>query len=131
MSNSPLPWNTAPLLSNHFESDSYDGRGAILADEMGLGKTATAIALCTCVLRHRRAECLKAVVVCPSSLVKNWANEVCRYTIPSDLARTANYFRSNMTLLLSRVGKCAGVKCKEGQINMSSVRWGTVIGKLK
>lgn len=55
---------------------SYEGRGAILADEMGLGKTATAIALCTCVLRHRRAECRKAVVVCPSSLVKNWANEV-------------------------------------------------------
>lgn len=54
----------------------YDGRGAILADEMGLGKTATAIALCTCVLRHRRAECRKAVVVCPSSLVKNWVNEV-------------------------------------------------------
>ncbi|CAN0461204.1 unnamed protein product, partial [Hapterophycus canaliculatus] len=43
---------------------------------MGLGKTATAIALCTCVLRHRRAECKKAVVVCPSSLVGNWANEV-------------------------------------------------------
>lgn len=54
----------------------YDGRGAILADEMGLGKTATAIALCTCILRHRKSECLKAVVVCPSSLVKNWANEV-------------------------------------------------------
>ncbi|CAM9590447.1 unnamed protein product [Ectocarpus sp. 6 AP-2014] len=53
----------------------YEGRGAILADEMGLGKTATAIALCTCVLRHRRAECRKAVVVCPSSLVRNWANE--------------------------------------------------------
>ncbi|CAN0138087.1 unnamed protein product, partial [Ectocarpus fasciculatus] len=53
----------------------YGGRGAILADEMGLGKTATAIALCTCVLRHRRAECRKAVVVCPSSLVRNWANE--------------------------------------------------------
>ncbi|CAM9725690.1 unnamed protein product [Scytosiphon promiscuus] len=53
----------------------YGGRGAILADEMGLGKTATAIALCTCVLRHRRAECKKAVVVCPSSLVGNWANE--------------------------------------------------------
>ncbi|CAB1102361.1 unnamed protein product [Ectocarpus sp. CCAP 1310/34] len=54
----------------------YEGRGAILADEMGLGKTATAIALCMCVLRHRRAECPKAVVVCPSSLVRNWANEV-------------------------------------------------------
>lgn len=56
--------------------ERYEGRGAILADEMGLGKTATAIALCTCVLRHRRAECRKAVVVCPSSLVRNWANEV-------------------------------------------------------
>lgn len=55
----------------------YEGRGAILADEMGLGKTATAIALCTCVMRHRRAECKKAVVVCPSSLVRNWVNEVC------------------------------------------------------
>lgn len=66
------PTSPNPALS----ASRYEGRGAILADEMGLGKTATAIALCTCVLRHRRAECRKAVVVCPSSLVKNWANEV-------------------------------------------------------
>lgn len=72
--------------------DRYEGRGAILADEMGLGKTATAIALCTCVLRHRRAECRKAVVVCPSSLVRNWVNEVCHAQRDKSGARAFRLF---------------------------------------
>ncbi|CAM9759137.1 unnamed protein product, partial [Choristocarpus tenellus] len=53
----------------------YPGHGAILADEMGLGKTVIAIALCNSVLRLCLGETKKAVVVCPSSLVRNWANE--------------------------------------------------------
>ncbi|XP_038616441.1 DNA repair and recombination protein RAD54-like [Tachyglossus aculeatus] len=53
--------------------------GCIMADEMGLGKTLQCIALMWTLLRQspdRGPEIDKAVVVSPSSLVKNWAGEV-------------------------------------------------------
>lgn len=56
--------------------DSY---GCIMADEMGLGKTLQCITLMWTLLRQG-PDCTplidKAIVVCPSSLVKNWANEI-------------------------------------------------------
>jgi SNF2 family DNA or RNA helicase len=48
-------------------------RGAILADEMGLGKTLMTIT--TIVSLHRRNRSDRFVVICPSSLVANWAQE--------------------------------------------------------
>ncbi|XP_063283255.1 DNA repair and recombination protein RAD54-like [Pelobates fuscus] len=53
--------------------------GCIMADEMGLGKTLQCITLMWTLLRQSpdaKPEIEKAVVVCPSSLVKNWYNEV-------------------------------------------------------
>ncbi|XP_073498788.1 DNA repair and recombination protein RAD54-like [Phyllobates terribilis] len=53
--------------------------GCIMADEMGLGKTLQCITLMWTLLRQSpdcKPEIDKAVVVCPSSLVKNWYNEV-------------------------------------------------------
>ncbi|KAM9325446.1 DNA repair and recombination protein RAD54-like [Gastrophryne carolinensis] len=50
-----------------------------MADEMGLGKTLQCITLMWTLLRQSpdlRPEIDKAVVVCPSSLVRNWHNEV-------------------------------------------------------
>ncbi|MCS1409843.1 MAG: RNA polymerase-associated protein RapA [Verrucomicrobia subdivision 3 bacterium] len=56
--------------------------GGILADEMGLGKTLQVLAM----LRAVRGSfgpghegCVKALVVCPTSLVFNWVNEVRRF----------------------------------------------------
>lgn len=53
--------------------------GCIMADEMGLGKTLQCITLMWTLL-HQSPECKpeidKAMVVSPSSLVKNWYNEV-------------------------------------------------------
>lgn len=53
--------------------------GCIMADEMGLGKTLQCITLMWTLLKQG-PECKplveKAVVVCPSSLVKNWYNEI-------------------------------------------------------
>lgn len=53
--------------------------GCIMADEMGLGKTLQCITLIWTLL-HQSPECKpeidKAMVVSPSSLVKNWYNEV-------------------------------------------------------
>ncbi len=53
-------------------------QGCIMADEMGLGKTLQCITLVWTLLRQS-PECKpaigKAIIVCPSSLVKNWYNE--------------------------------------------------------
>ncbi|CDQ85203.1 unnamed protein product [Oncorhynchus mykiss] len=57
-------------------ADSY---GCIMADEMGLGKTLQCIALMWTLLRQSpdaKPEIDKAIVVSPSSLVRNWYNEV-------------------------------------------------------
>ena len=56
-------------------------QGCILADEMGLGKTIQAIALMWTVLKQSPVSSTqplvkKCVVVCPSSLVFNWQNEI-------------------------------------------------------
>lgn len=57
-------------------SGSY---GCIMADEMGLGKTLQCITLLWTLLRQSpdaKPEIDKAIVVSPSSLVRNWYNEV-------------------------------------------------------
>jgi len=54
------------------------GWGGILADDMGLGKTVQALSM----LDHYKKECgeLKALVVCPTTLIYNWQNEVKKFT---------------------------------------------------
>lgn len=57
---------------------SEDFRGCIMADEMGLGKTLQCITLLWTLLRQSpdcKPAIIKAIIVCPSSLVKNWHNE--------------------------------------------------------
>ncbi|KAB8345831.1 hypothetical protein FH972_022886 [Carpinus fangiana] len=57
--------------------------GCIMADEMGLGKTLQCIALMWTLLKQSpdagRSTIQKAVIACPSSLVKNWANELVKW----------------------------------------------------
>ncbi|XP_068176206.1 DNA repair and recombination protein RAD54-like isoform X2 [Antennarius striatus] len=60
-------------------SGSY---GCIMADEMGLGKTLQCITLMWTLLRQSpdaKPEINKAIVVSPSSLVRNWFNEVVKW----------------------------------------------------
>ena len=53
--------------------------GCIMADEMGLGKTLQCIALLWTLLKQSphpgKPSIEKCIIACPSSLVKNWANE--------------------------------------------------------
>ena len=59
--------------------------GAILADEMGLGKTIQTVAtVYTCLKQGKNGVPVtrKAVVVAPSSLVKNWSNEFDKWIGP-------------------------------------------------
>ncbi len=52
--------------------------GGILADDMGLGKTVQALSY----LEHHKYETgnLKALVVCPTTLIYNWENEIKKFT---------------------------------------------------
>lgn len=54
------------------------GWGGILADDMGLGKTVQALTM----LDHYRTSTgnLTAIVVCPTTLVYNWQNEIKKFT---------------------------------------------------
>jgi len=54
------------------------GWGGILADDMGLGKTVQALTM----LQHYKSQegSLKALVVCPTTLIYNWENEIKKFT---------------------------------------------------
>ena len=57
----------------------FEGSGCILADDMGLGKTLQSISLLFTLLRQGiqgKPVCKKAIVCCPTSLVRNWENEI-------------------------------------------------------
>ncbi|HMO97895.1 MAG TPA: DEAD/DEAH box helicase [Kiritimatiellia bacterium] len=56
------------------------GFSGILADEMGLGKTIQALAWLTLSRLDKRASGKPALVVCPTSLLENWADECRRFT---------------------------------------------------
>jgi len=55
--------------------------GCIMADEMGLGKTLQCIALMWTLLKQSpgKSTIQKCVIACPSSLVRNWANELVKW----------------------------------------------------
>jgi len=58
--------------------------GAILADDMGLGKTLQSITVLVTLLRQGfekgKPVVRRALIVCPTSLVSNWANELKKWT---------------------------------------------------
>ena len=56
---------------------------SILADDMGLGKTCQSVTIMYTLLRHgyhsNEPICKRVIVVCPTSLVSNWKNEVFKW----------------------------------------------------
>lgn len=57
-------------------------KGCIMADEMGLGKTLQCLTLMWTLLKQSprgRKTISKCIIVCPSSLVRNWANEIVKW----------------------------------------------------
>ena len=65
-------------------TDSY---GCIMADEMGLGKTLQCITLLWTLLKQSPSGNKmidKAIIVAPSSLVKNWYNEINKWLAGND-----------------------------------------------
>jgi SNF2 family DNA or RNA helicase len=54
--------------------------GGILADEMGLGKTLQTLAWLTLERADEKARGKPALIVCPTTLVGNWAEEAAKFT---------------------------------------------------
>lgn len=62
----------------------FDGEGCILADDMGLGKTLQSITLMYTLMKcsmtlDNKPMIRRAIVVCPTSLVKNWDDEITKW----------------------------------------------------
>ena len=82
--------------------------GCIMADEMGLGKTLQCIALLWTLLKQSpqpgKPAIEKCIIVCPSSLVKNWANELGEsrhFTVYTYFVLRGRYQRNGSAKMLS------------------------------
>ena len=71
-----------------------NAHGCIMADEMGLGKTLQCITLMWTLLKQSpiagKPTIQKCVIACPSSLVRNWANELGRTRAPAEAITQVN-----------------------------------------
>ncbi|MBO9562188.1 MAG: SNF2 helicase associated domain-containing protein [Niastella sp.] len=81
----PVPEHLAHILRPYQEHGfhwlnylSEIGWGGILADDMGLGKTVQALSYMHYYRKHHGH--LKALVVCPTTLMFNWENEIRKFT---------------------------------------------------
>ncbi|GAA4742051.1 DEAD/DEAH box helicase [Flavisolibacter ginsenosidimutans] len=82
----PAPQNLQPILRpyqvagfqwlNYLREVSW---GGILADDMGLGKTVQALSFLQYYYENNDGE-MKALVVCPTTLIYNWENEIKKFT---------------------------------------------------
>jgi non-specific serine/threonine protein kinase len=70
------PYQVAGYHWLHYLSEV--GWGGILADDMGLGKTIQALS--TLQLYKENHETMSALVVCPTTLMFNWENEIRKFT---------------------------------------------------
>lgn len=81
--------------------------GCIMADEMGLGKTLQCIALLWTLLkqspRSGKGTLEKCIIACPSSLVKNWANELAKWLGKDTITPMAVDGKGGKAELLQRV----------------------------
>ena len=81
----PAPESLQPIL-RPYQTAGYQwlsylndvGWGGILADDMGLGKTIQALTM----LQYFKSSTgnIKAIVVCPTTLIYNWENEIRKFT---------------------------------------------------
>lgn len=81
----PVPEHLKPILRPYQEHGfhwlnylSEIGWGGILADDMGLGKTIQALSFLYYYRKHHGK--LRALVVCPTTLMFNWENEIKKFT---------------------------------------------------
>jgi superfamily II DNA or RNA helicase len=100
------------------------GAGACLADDMGLGKTVQALALLV-----RRAEAGPAIVVAPTSVCGNWAEESARF---APALRVLPFAPSDRRALVENAGPFDLVICSYGLLQqeadlLAGREWSTAI----
>nr|CAD2127929.1 unnamed protein product [Meloidogyne enterolobii] len=90
--------------------------GCIMADEMGLGKTLQCIALMWTLLRQgpeAKPTINRCIIVCPSSLVKNWDKEISKWlhgrvnSLPIDSGKREEIINS-LKQFMSQIGTRIG-----------------------
>jgi superfamily II DNA or RNA helicase len=81
-----------------------DTPGALLADDMGLGKTAQAITAFRALVR--RGDALKALVICPKSVLTNWLRETQRWAPELVAVKIEGGSPDRKAAWLGYVGKC-------------------------
>ncbi|TFY81562.1 hypothetical protein EWM64_g2452 [Hericium alpestre] len=83
--------------------------GCIMADEMGLGKTLQCIALLWTLIKQSphagKPTIDKCIIACPSSLVKNWANELVKWLGKDAITALAVDGKGSKADLLERVAR--------------------------
>ncbi|KIP08757.1 hypothetical protein PHLGIDRAFT_363714 [Phlebiopsis gigantea 11061_1 CR5-6] len=83
--------------------------GCIMADEMGLGKTLQCIALLWTLVKQSphagKPTIEKCIIACPSSLVKNWANELVKWLGKDAISALAIDGKGGKADMLEKVGR--------------------------
>ncbi|RLK59188.1 DEAD/DEAH box helicase [Actinokineospora cianjurensis] len=95
------------------------GLGACLADDMGLGKTITLIAL-----HLHRSTVEPTLVVCPASLLGNWAREVARFAPGVPVTR---YHGANRTLADKGIVLTTYAVLRRDTARLAGQPWGLVV----
>ncbi|CAG8726542.1 4172_t:CDS:10, partial [Dentiscutata erythropus] len=90
--------------------------GCIMADEMGLGKTLQCITLLWTLLKQSpdpgKGTIEKCIIVCPSSLVHNWANELVKWLGPIKLRALVMDSKGKKENLIRELRQYVGAKGK-------------------
>ncbi|CAG8831890.1 7057_t:CDS:2, partial [Racocetra persica] len=85
-----------------------------MADEMGLGKTLQCITLLWTLLKQSplagKGTIEKCIIVCPSSLVHNWANELEKWLGPIRLKALVMDSKGKKEYVLKELRHYAGAK---------------------
>uniref|UniRef100_K3WG33 DNA repair and recombination protein RAD54 n=1 Tax=Globisporangium ultimum (strain ATCC 200006 / CBS 805.95 / DAOM BR144) TaxID=431595 RepID=K3WG33_GLOUD len=101
----------------------FDGMGCILADDMGLGKTLQSITLMytlfmTSMTVDRQPTVKRAIVVCPTSLVKNWDDEITKWL--HGRVKTVALFEANRDAVIKGISMYIQ-GCKQPRLNSPQV----------
>ncbi|MFI9723314.1 SNF2-related protein [Streptomyces sp. NPDC052396] len=101
------------------------GFGVCLADDMGLGKTLTSLAFH--LHRHEHGHTGPTLVICPSSLVTNWARETARFAPGTPVLRYHGHQRSLAGLTDAAIVVTTYGILRRDHRRLAAVNWGLVM----
>ena len=102
------------------------GLGGVLADDMGLGKTVQVIAL-HLVLARSRPIAAPTLVVCPTSVLGNWAREIARFAPDVPVRKLSGPDRSLAGLASDEIVLVTYGVMRRMADDLAEVGWGVVV----